>query len=402
MNDAGELVLMMGLRGRPAEGGGVVLTQKFVEGAEAIASRWPGPTTVLLEMEDAPPEDLDPVVVRPGDGHAFGVEAMPPTQEGLVRRLRSAGAAHATVFHLRAEEACRRARIPLVFLSETTLQTLLRSLALDVRNPIVRARRQVWAIGHERERRSALAAAAGLQCNGAPTFEAYRALSRRPLLFFDSRIEEADLANDDVVESRLDRLARGGPLRLVFSGRLIPIKGAADLVATAAELERSGVDFELDICGGGPMEEQTRELVRRRGLTGRVRFRGVLDYRSELTPFVAREADLFVCCHLQGDPSCTYLETMACGVPIAGYDNEALAGLRRHARVGWTARMGKPRELATCIAALDADRTALVDAARRSLAFAREHTFPKTMDRRVEHLMMCAGAGRATREAAWT
>lgn len=32
-------------------------------------------------------------------------------------------------------------------------------------------------------------------------------------------------------------------------------------------------------------------------------------------------------CHRQGDPSCTYLETYACGMPIVGYNNQAHQGI---------------------------------------------------------------------------
>src|SRR5262249_16164737 len=99
-----------------------------------------------------------------------------------------------------------------------------------------------------------------------------------------------------------------------------------------------------------------------------------------------RETDLFVCCHRQGDPSCTYVETMACGVPIVGYGNEAWEGLARVSGAGWVTPVGEPIKLAERIAALERDRSALSNAAHAALDFARSHSFEKTFPRRVEHL----------------
>jgi glycosyltransferase involved in cell wall biosynthesis len=154
----------------------------------------------------------------------------------------------------------------------------------------------------------------------------------------------------------------------------------------AAHLKRLGVPFTMTICGDGEYLPRLRADISRKGVADRVTLKGVLDFKTELVPFVTNETDLFVCCHRQGDPSCTYLETMACGVPIAGYGNEAWGGLARIGGTGWVASVGDPIELAERIAALQRDRAALEQASRRALAFAREHSFEKTFRRRIEHL----------------
>jgi glycosyltransferase involved in cell wall biosynthesis len=127
-----------------------------------------------------------------------------------------------------------------------------------------------------------------------------------------------------------------------------------------------------------------RAFVREHGLGSVVTFMGNLDFESELLPFMRSEVDLFVCCHRQGDPSCTYLETLACGVPIAGYGNEAWRGLAERSSAGWVTPMKRPRTLASKIASLtDAEIE------RRSfngLQFARAHTFETEFERRIEHL----------------
>jgi glycosyltransferase involved in cell wall biosynthesis len=184
-------------------------------------------------------------------------------------------------------------------------------------------------------------------------------------------------------------------LRLLFSGRLVAMKGGDHLIRVASELQRLGTAFEMTICGGGCQEPQMKAEVARLGLGDRVKFAGVLDFKTDLTPMVKRRADLFVCCHRSGDPSCTYLETMACGVPIVGYENEAFKGLVRESGAGWATEMDRPVRLASKIAELAANRRAIVDASRQALAFARLWTFEETFKARIEHLKSCAVAGLA-------
>jgi colanic acid/amylovoran biosynthesis glycosyltransferase len=101
---------------------------------------------------------------------------------------------------------------------------------------------------------------------------------------------------------------------------------------------------------------------------------------------VKREVDVFVCCHRQGDPSCTYIETMSCGVPIVGYENEALAGLLRRVPAGIVVPMDDVSALADAVARMHADRESLAAMSRRALEFAADNTFEETFRKRMEHL----------------
>ena len=186
-------------------------------------------------------------------------------------------------------------------------------------------------------------------------------------------------------------------MRLVFSGRLKLMKGVDHLPVIANHLRRLGVPFEMSICGDGECMAQLRSDVANLGLNDKIKFRGTLDFKTELVPFVSNETDLFVCCHRQGDPSCTYLETMACGVPIVGYSNEAFEGVVQTSGTGWLVPLKRPVELAERIAAIYHDPAALEMAAQRSLAFACDHTFEKTFRRRIDHLdLVCRNAAAAT------
>jgi colanic acid/amylovoran biosynthesis glycosyltransferase len=187
----------------------------------------------------------------------------------------------------------------------------------------------------------------------------------------------------------------GSMLRLAFSGRLVAMKGADHLALVADDLRRLGIAFSLDIFGDGDLRPKIESQIRRMQLERFVKLHGVLDFETELMPRVTRNVDLFVCCHPQGDPSCTYLETMSCGVPIAGYDNEAWAGLVRVAKAGWTSPMNNPKALAELIVRLNADRPALARAALASRDFAAGHLFEKTFSDRIAHLLSVRGQDSA-------
>lgn len=389
-----ELAVLPNLRALPRPGGRVVLTRKFISGMQEYAKLWNGPLVAVMEPTSDPSSSLDNVEVDPASLD-FGVEVTSYDSPDLAARLgRSAvifGGVSYRQNHL--ADLGRSLGVPVVFGTEYTLRTRIQILRSETRNPLLQARRSLWEWQQERRQRRAIQRAQGIQCNGTPTFEAYRALSPNPLLFLDTRTTEDLFVSAGALERRLEELRAGRPLRLAFSGRLNRMKGADHLLAVAKRLAERGCEFELAICGGGPLEEELAREIERAQLGSRVQLRGVLDFRSELVPFVARSVDLFVCCHRQGDPSCTYLETFACGVPIAGYANEAFAGLMRLADVGVVTPLDDVDALAAAIHSLARDRERLAALSRAALRFAREHSFEAEFRRRIAHLRGIAEAG---------
>jgi glycosyltransferase involved in cell wall biosynthesis len=376
------------------DGDKVGLTRKFVDGIREQERRWAGPLQVLMHPTNVESENLDLVTYRSNDV---------PFQLAVHRLDSSAAAeviASSSVASLSLDPEqnhlgalCKRLGVPCVYVSEYTLKTRIQIARTQVRNPLRLARRVVWEIGQERQYRRAVSISDGVQCNGTPTFDAYSRLNPSPLLFFDTRTSASQLIPEADLAGRFAQRRASETLRLAFSGRLIAMKGADHLVHVATFLARSGRNFSLSICGAGALEESMRQAVRAQQLEDRVRFLGNLDFASELLPFLRREVDLFVSCHRQGDPSCTYLETMGCGVPIAGYDNEAWQGLARVSGAGWSTPLNDPTALGRKIASLsDADIEAQSVA---SLRFATAHTFEGEMERRMRHLEALANARRA-------
>lgn len=385
MTAVGTLTLLPGLSACVRDDKQIVLTRKFVEGVSLYAKLWPGPVKVVMHPEEKLTSDLDHVAYKPGE-HPFTVELCRFDSPALADKL--VGSALVLGGHdYRAPNLvdwCERLGIPCVYISEYSLRTRLQIVRLSAPNVLRQLRSSLWEINQERLILRGLRRGAGVQCNGTPTYDFYRRFSPNPLLYFDTRTETTMLASADDMAQRATRLRAGGPLTLAFSGRLIPMKGANDIIEVAAQLKRRGFAFRFLIAGDGTSVPTMKERVAREGLT-EVEFLGVLPFVTGLMPLMCREVDLFVACHPQGDPSCTYLETLAAGVPIVGYENEAFAGLLRLGEIGWGAPLNQPERVAQLISALS--REQILERSYAGLNFARQHVFESTFERRIEHLL---------------
>jgi colanic acid/amylovoran biosynthesis glycosyltransferase len=368
---------------------GVSLDTKFVEGMALHARHWPGPVRCVLRRgaHSIPfgarhdPTTLGfELVLLDAD------EALAPAHLQGVRAVFAAADDPAT---LALVPLARAAGAAVVLSLEYTLETRLRIAAMDpARNLPRRAWSMLWNLRMERHRRAALRAADGVQFNGWPAWDAYRHLTRNPLLYLDNRMAPGMMASPDEMADRALRLRLGETLRLIHSGRLEPMKGAQDLLPVMAALEGLGVPATLDIYGTGSLEGTIRDGLGR--FADRVRLHGPVDFRSELVPLSRTGADVFLSCHRQSDPSCTYLEAMGCGLAVAGYANRMLSRLVEQAGTGALAPMGSPKALAGALARWHHDREGLIAAQAAALDFARAHDFETEFTARMNHLKAIA------------
>jgi len=382
------LKLVPSLRAHRLADGRVKLTRKFVDGVKEFQKFWGEPVAVYAGAIDHDTGDLDLVSISPKDlPFELQVMSFPEIKKAIVADRSAAVLLSLDDFRqIELGAICRQHGIVCFYISEYSLTTRKQIIDTTTRNPFKRIRRRLWEHGEERKRRAAVAGATGLQCNGTPTYDAYRELLPEALLYFDTRVTEDLLATEADIRRRFSRPLQNRPLRLLFSGRLARVKGCSHLLDVAKELRRLNVDFHLSICGDGELRQAMSRTIQREQLSQCVGLNGVLEFRNQLLPFVKSEIDLFICCHPQGDPSCTYLETMSCGVPIAGYANEAFEGIVRFSQCGWTVPVNRPVELARTIAGIRKTPESLLENSLAALAFAKQHTFEQTFRRRVGHL----------------
>jgi colanic acid/amylovoran biosynthesis glycosyltransferase len=280
-------------------------------------------------------------------------------------------------------EQGKRLGIPVCFVIEYTLMTRIRIAIVSEISLARLIKTIVWNLLKEGQRRSAFKKGAALQANGVPAEKAYRSHTGNLLMFLDTRLSASQMAIPKEVNRKIERLKSGAPIRLVFTGRLERIKGADHLIEVA---RRINVPFSLDIFGDGGLRESILDAVRRENLENCVHIHGPVDFATRLVPLLRTEADVFLCCHVQADPSCTYLETLGCGVPILGYSNEAWAGLLHLSGAGWSVPVGRPDLMAKKIGEMHHDRGVLGKKIEMGISFARVHSFESEFKRRVDHL----------------
>lgn len=369
---------------------GLVLDLKFVHGMRAHVQEWGGPVRcVLWQGAESIPFGrrfqraelgFDLHVLEPGapvpaqvihGAAAALVSADMPGFAPMVRAIASAG-------------------VPVVAGLEYTLETRLRILWLD-RRALGFARlamRALRATREDRAMRAAFAGLAGVQFNGYPAFDACQRFTQRPHLYLDNRMTPDMMASEAQMQTRAARLRSGAPLRLIHSGRLEPMKGTMDLLPVMAALRRMGVRATLDIYGTGSLESALRDGLG--AFEGDVRLHGAVDFETALVPISRESADIFLSCHRQSDPSCTYVEALGCGLALAGYSNRMWSRLAVEAGQPAPARLGRPEALASRIAGWDRDRESLIACARAGWDFARQHDFDSEFAGRMSHLAACS------------
>lgn len=365
----------------PGANGAFQLSTKTVEGLRAYVAAWPGEVMALAyEGSTAGAAAVSTDVPASADGLTLVV-----TNDDAERQKARSGAAVTLAFHdLRAADLLRHEPHRLVYYAEFPLAERVRVGAMQARTRVDAARSTLGWLRKGRRLRSMIAESGGVQSNGYPAHLAYGRLSERPLLYFDTRVSRAQLAERPVTRASLEaKLAESPRLRLGFSGRHTEEKGPAYALAAHALVRERGIDATLTFYGEGA---QTAALRVQAAGDDSVTFRGSLPYGTAWVPEVAREIDVMVLPHTQGDPAGTYLEAAALGVPVVSFQNRAFAELSARHGIGWAEPMKNSAALADRLAHLHEHRDEIVEAGLRGRAFMQEHTFEDEFAARIRHL----------------
>jgi glycosyltransferase involved in cell wall biosynthesis len=114
------------------------------------------------------------------------------------------------------------------------------------------------------------------------------------------------------VRELIPRGDRGGPVRLLYVGRIVRTKGLRDVIRAMAIVR--DLDVELDIVGSGNDRQACDALVRDLQLEGRVKFHGQIA-RSQVDRFY-QKADVFVFPSYREPGGNVSLEAMSFGLPL--------------------------------------------------------------------------------------
>jgi colanic acid/amylovoran biosynthesis glycosyltransferase len=379
-------ITMVHLNGARIDDGILTVDRKFHVGMLAYAKNILAPIVTLNpEMQDAGPMDLVhiPVSKLPYRVSTFKIDPsrrpLPTELPKLHREISTSQLVYGDGFG--AAGIAKAADVPYILMLELDLQTHITVNTAAMVCPLRRkwlAARMAWhyvsrSIQEMREAHS-------IHCNGYPIFEVAQRHNENTLMYLDSRITEDMMISDHALNARLRN--RGQRLRLLFSGRYERMKGADDAIKVAINCIRRGLDIEMHCYGQGPLRSEMQRLAA--DYQGRIQIHDPVPY-PELVK-IARTFDLFVCCHIQSDPSCTYLETFGAGLPIVGYANRMWKRLAKESRAGFSSPIGNPNRVADGVQWLMNDRATLNEMSTSALDFAYLHSHENEHGKRIDAL----------------
>jgi glycosyltransferase involved in cell wall biosynthesis len=159
---------------------------------------------------------------------------------------------------------------------------------------------------------------------------------------------------------------------VLFAGRLVAKKGAADLLDAVARLAQRGAECRCEIVGAGPLRDALERQAATLGLGARVRFRGALR-RSEVAAAMRRAAVVAAPGVVSEDGDrdglpTVLLEAMALGTPCVATAVTGVPELIEHGRHGLLVPERDPSALADALARFLDDPELRVRVARAARA----------------------------------
>ncbi len=139
-----------------------------------------------------------------------------------------------------------------------------------------------------------------------------------------------------------------------FAARLEHLKGLLVLIEAFASLYKSSANSFLKIAGIGSQQQQAASRIKKAGVATRCQLIGAYDQVKEKTAFM-RSLDVFVLPSLtEGTPN-SFVEAMACGLPVIASDVGGIADMVT-AQTGILVPPGDSTALAIAMSQLAADQ----------------------------------------------
>jgi glycosyltransferase involved in cell wall biosynthesis len=128
---------------------------------------------------------------------------------------------------------------------------------------------------------------------------------------------------------------------ILYTGRLVYLKGLQYLIESLAILKQERSDWECWILGEGLLQSELQLQCNRLGLANDVKFLGV----SDNVPHFLRQADIFVLPGLQDTQPHSVMEAQLSGVPVIVSDAAGLPEMVMNGDNGLVAETGNSHQL---------------------------------------------------------
>ena len=362
--------------------------RKFYDGVLEYCNYWTGDIKCFMQISYS---DLPKFgTVEHNNSIPFTLEIIDNSYKGLLDKIK-----FVDIFLISGDSfdylnfwwLCRKQNKRCIYIIEYTLKTRMQIIKIGCRSLFSRKiyKKYIFLFYNEIKRILAFSRADGIQANGIGAYNSYRKLNRNTILYFDTRIRKKDIINEVHLSARLEHMKKR-EIHIGFSGRLTSIKGVEDLINVARILRKKNIPFKLFIYGDGDLYNVLESNIHDHELSDCVIMKGALSFYDKLLPELKDNIDIFVLPHKQGDPSCTYMETLSCGIPIIGYDNEAFAGLMQLADIGWIVNMNDVESIAKRLEELFKKKYEIDDKSKNAINLAKLNYFEKTFKNRIKQL----------------
>jgi glycosyltransferase involved in cell wall biosynthesis len=166
----------------------------------------------------------------------------------------------------------------------------------------------------------------------------------------------------------IPRQPYGGPLRLLFMGRVEPLKGVLDFIPLLQRLKKLGVPVRLNIVGGE--NDFLRRQLTRKGLSPMVTWTGRVPH--EQCYAIAAESDVFLMTSRKEPFGMVTIEAMSMGcVPLAYDIPSGSTEIIEHGRSGLLVSLGDIHGWAEKIRNLHNNRKRLAELSAATIVRAR-------------------------------
>ncbi len=169
---------------------------------------------------------------------------------------------------------------------------------------------------------------------------------------------------------------------LIYSGRLGPEKNLDFLIQAFAGAAEAIKNVHLLIVGGGPEEEDLKQLAAQTSAPGRIHFTGMLPY-DELPRYLSM-CDIFVTASVTEVHPLSVVEAMATGLPVLGIHSVGVGDTVEDGVTGFLSSQDQAAFAAFLTRlCLDGDLRRRMGAAARKVSgkYAIEHTTQVMLDR---------------------
>jgi len=171
--------------------------------------------------------------------------------------------------------------------------------------------------------------------------------------------------------------------KVVTTSTLIPRNGIDTLVRAFSKVVADFPETTLAIAGQGPMEDELRSLTKSLGISHNVKFLGTLAHKD--VPGLLRGSDLFVRPSRFEGFGVSFIEAMACGIPVVTCPSGGIKDFVVDGETGIFVEPDRPDELANAIISVFKDRGKLLKLKRNALTMVKErYGWEKIVDRVAE------------------